>query len=209
MEKQVQHRVNNLERFYGEDSSIKGFAAAYLAYIGKVISNISLDEIESFVEILLAAREKRSTVYFIGNGGSASTASHFANDLAIGTKVQHKPFRAVSLCDNQSIIMAIGNDYGYDQVFSRQLEILLRKDDVVVAISASGNSPNLLTALKTAQKKGAITVGLTSFDGGRLREIADISVHVPAEKGEYGPAEDGHMVLDHLIGNYLMRYLEK
>ena len=203
MEKQVEHRINSLERFYGEDSSIKGFAAAYLAYIGRVISNISLDEIKSFVETLLTARERGSTVYFIGNGGSASTASHFANDLAIGTKVRDKPFRAVSLCDNQSIIMAIGNDYGYDQVFSRQLEILLRKDDVVVAISASGNSGNLIHAMEFAKKREAITVGLTSFDGGKLRKIVDVSVHVPAEKGEYGPAEDGHLVLDHLIGSYL------
>jgi D-sedoheptulose 7-phosphate isomerase len=79
----------------------------------------------------------------------------------------------------------------------------LKKDDVVVAISASGNSGNLIHAMELAKKRGAITVGLTSFDGGELRKIVDVSVHVPAEKGEYGPAEDGHLVLDHLIGSYL------
>jgi D-sedoheptulose 7-phosphate isomerase len=195
--------MNNLDRIFQENKSITDFSCAYLHYVGKVLSSISVDEIASFVDVLMAAREKGNFIYFIGNGGSASTASHFANDLAIGTKVRHKPFRAVSLCDNQSIIMAIGNDYGYDQVFSRQLEVLLRKDDVVVAISASGNSENLIHAMKFAQKRGAITVGLTSFDGGKLRKITDVSVHMPAEKGEYGPAEDGHMVLDHLIGTYL------
>ena len=195
--------MNNLDRIFQENKSITDFSSAYLKYVGTVLSGISVDEIALFVDVLMAAREKGNFIYFIGNGGSASTASHFANDLAIGTKVQHKPFRAVSLCDNQSIIMAIGNDYGYDQVFSRQLEILLRKDDVVVAISASGNSGNLIHAMELAKKRGAITVGLTSFDGGELRKIVDVSVHVPAEKGEYGPAEDGHMVLDHLIGSYL------
>jgi len=198
-----------LDKIFKEKKSITEFSAAYLKYVGKVISKISVDEVGVFVEALLEARQKESMVYFIGNGGSASTATHFANDIAIGTKAWEKPFRAISLCDNQAIIMAIGNDYGYDQVFSRQLEVLLRKDDVVVAISASGNSKNLIRALEVAKRKGAITVGLTSFDGGKLRELADFSVHVPAEKGEYGPAEDGHMVLDHLVGNYLMRYLEK
>ena len=200
--------MNKLDRIFQENKSITDFSSAYLKYVGTVLSGISVDEIALFVDVLMAAREKGAFIYFIGNGGSASTASHFANDLAIGTKVRDKPFRAVSLCDNQAIIMAIGNDYGYDQVFSRQVEVLLRKDDVVVAISASGNSENLIHAMEVAKKRGAITVGLTSFDGGRLREIADISVHVPAEKGEYGPAEDGHMVLDHLVGNYLMRFLE-
>ena len=195
--------MNNLEQIFQENKSITDFSSAYLHYVGVVLSNISIDEIALFVEVLVAAREKETSIYFIGNGGSASTASHFANDLAIGTKAWDKSFRAISLCDNQSIIMAIGNDYGYDQVFSRQLEVLLRKDDVVVAISASGNSGNLIHAMEFAKKREAITVGLTSFDGGKLRKIVDVSVHVPAEKGEYGPAEDGHLVLDHLIGSYL------
>ena len=203
MEKKVQHSINNLYKFYKEDCSIKGFAESYLKYVGRVISNISLEEIEEFVRTLLGARDRGAVIYFIGNGGSAATASHFANDIAIGTRALEKPFRAVSLCDNQSVITAIANDDGYEHIFSQQLEIMLEKEDVVVAISASGNSLNLMMALETAKKIGATTIGLTSFDGGDLRKKADISIHVPAEKGEYGPAEDGHMVLDHLIGSYL------
>ena len=114
-----------------------------------------------------------------------------------------------SLCDNQAVISAIANDDGYDFIFSQQLEILLREGDVVVAISASGNSPNLLKAIEVANKRQATTVGLTAFDGGALRKNVDISVHVPTDNKEYGPAEDGHMVLDHLIGNYLMRYVRE
>jgi len=184
-------------------NSIKSFAKSYLEYVASVIQSISLDEIEKFIEIFLEAREKESTIYFIGNGGSAATSSHFANDISIGTRTTKKPFRVVSLCDNQAIITAIANDDGYEKIFSRQLDVLLKKDDVVVAISASGNSPNLLRAIDTAKQKGAITVGLTAFDGGKLRGLVDVSVHVPTEKGEYGPAEDGHMVLDHLVGTYL------
>ena len=85
------------------------------------------------------------------------------------------------------------------------MQVLLKKQDVVVAISASGNSPNLLDAIDTAKKMNTITVGISAFDGGKMKEMVDISVHVPTEKGEYGPAEDAHMVLDHLISNYLMR----
>ena len=109
------------------------------------------------------------------------------------------------MCDNQAIITAIANDYGYDYIFSKQLSVLLNKNDLVVAISASGNSENLIEAINFAKNIGVYTVGLTAFDGGKLKEIVDCSVHVPTEKGEYGPAEDAHMLLDHLVCNYLLK----
>lgn len=194
--------METLRKIPVKESAAKKFSLQYLSYVGSVLESISSDEIEKFIDILLEARERGSSVYFIGNGGSAATASHFANDLAIGTRAVKKPFRVTSLCDNQAVITAIANDDGYEVVFSQQLAVLLKKDDVVVAISASGNSPNLLRALETAKEKQAITVGLTAFDGGQLRQRADYSVHVPTQKGEYGPAEDGHMVINHLVGSY-------
>ena len=166
-------------------------------------------EIADFIDILLKTREQGSIVYFIGNGGSASTASHWANDLSIGTKLLDKPFRAISLCDNQSVLTAIANDYGYEDIFSRQLAILLKENDVVVAISASGNSPNIIQALNVAKNKGVITVGLSAFDGGKLKALVDISVHVPTAQGEYGPAEDVHMMLDHLVTGCLKNIVDK
>jgi D-sedoheptulose 7-phosphate isomerase len=114
-----------------------------LIRLKKTLERISLIQVDEFIKVLLLARERESIVYFIGNGGSASTASHFANDISIGTREFDKPFRTISLCDNQSIITAIANDYGYEMIFSRQLEVLLKGNDVVVAISASGYSPNL------------------------------------------------------------------
>jgi D-sedoheptulose 7-phosphate isomerase len=197
--------MNNIDQIYSESLSIKDYSKSDIDYLSSVLSNISLTDIEKFVEVLLEARERESSIFFIGNGGSAATASHFANDIAIGTRTYEKPFRAISLCDNQAVITAIANDDGYEKIFSQQLQVLLKKQDVVVAISASGNSPNLLDAIDTAKKMNTITVGISAFDGGKMKEMVDISVHVPTEKGEYGPAEDAHMVLDHLVSNYLMR----
>jgi len=199
--------MNNIDRIYSESLSLKDYSRSYIKYLASVLNNISLTDIEKFVEVLLEARERESSIFFIGNGGSAATASHFANDIAIGTRTYEKPFRVISLCDNQAVITAIANDDGYEKIFSQQLEVLLKKQDVVVAISASGNSPNLIDAIETAKKMSAISVGISAFDGGKMKEMVDVSLHVPTEKSEYGPAEDAHMILDHLISNYLMRFV--
>ena len=197
--------MNNIDQIYNKSLSINDYSKSYIEYLSSVLNSISLTDIEKFVEVLLEARERASSVFFIGNGGSAATASHFANDIAIGTSTDEKPFRAISLCDNQAVITAIANDDGYEEIFSQQLQVLLKKQDVVIAISASGNSPNLIRAIETAKKMSAITVGISAFDGGKMKEMVDVSLHVPTEKGEYGPAEDAHMVLDHLVSSYLMR----
>ena len=202
-------KMNKLDKIFARQNNIKEYSKSYFDYLSTLLTEISLDDIEKFVKTILMAREKGSTIYFIGNGGSAATADHFANDISIGTRTYEKPFRAVSLCSNQAIITAIANDDGYEKIFSMQLEVLLKKDDVVVAISASGNSPNLLSAIDIAKQKSAITIGLTGFDGGKLKDIVDVSVHVPTNKLEYGPAEDAHMILDHLVGSYLIRSVKK
>ena len=199
--------MNNIDQIYSESLSINDYSRSYIDYLSSVLNNISLTDIEKFVEVLLEAKERESSIFFIGNGGSAATASHFANDIAIGARTYKKPFRAISLCDNQAVITAIANDDGYEKIFSQQLQVLLKKQDVVVAISASGNSPNLIQAIDTSKEIGAITVGISAFDGGKMKEMVDVSLHVPTEKGEYGPAEDAHMVLDHLVSNYLMRFV--
>ena len=195
--------MNNLDRIFTKDPAV--FASGYFDYISSVLKAIDTREIGQFIETLVNARERGSTIYFIGNGGSAATASHFANDIAIGTNSYNKPFRAISLTDNQAIITAIANDYGYEEIFVRQLMILGRPGDVIVAISASGNSSNLIRAFDYAKTVGIKTVAITAFDGGKMKNIADESVHVPTALKEYGPAEDAHMVLDHLVGAYLMR----
>ena len=198
--------MNNIDRFFTTDPV--EFAGAYLTYLRSVLQGVDTGEIGRFVETLLDARKRDATVFFIGNGGSAATASHFANDLAVGTNDYRNPFRVISLTDNVPIITAIGNDFGYEEIFVRQLRILGRQGDVLVGISASGNSPNVLRAFDYARSSGIKTVAITAFDGGKMKAMADEGIHVPTEPKEYGPAEDAHMVLDHLIGAYLMRYVK-
>jgi D-sedoheptulose 7-phosphate isomerase len=197
--------MNNIDKIFTKDA--KAFSKAYFEYLGSILKAINIDEIDTFIQLLLRAREQGSTIYFIGNGGSAATASHFANDIAIGTNSYSKAFRAISLTDNVPIITAIGNDFGYNDIFSRQLQVLGQEGDFLVGISASGNSPNLIKAFEYAKSVKIETVAITAFDGGKMKQIADFSVHVPTEMKEYGPAEDAHMILDHLIGAYLIRYI--
>jgi D-sedoheptulose 7-phosphate isomerase len=197
--------MNTIDRLFTIDAA--DFAGAYLKYIQTVLDRIDRAEIARFIQTLLEARERGATVFFIGNGGSASTASHFANDLAIGTNDYEKPFRAVSLSDNTAILTAVGNDFGFEDVFVRQLRVHANKGDVMVGISVSGNSPNLVKAFEYAQSAGIKTVALTAIDGGRMKAMADEGIHVPTEIREYGPAEDAHLVLNHLVGAYLMRFV--
>ena len=195
--------MNNIDRIFTPDPV--AFAGAYLNYLQSVLRRIDTIEIGRFIETLLDARKRSAAIFFVGNGGSAATASHFANDLSIGTNDYDQPFRAMSLTDNVPIITAIGNDFGYEEIFVRQLRILGKKGDVLVGISASGNSSNVLRAFDYARTTGIRTVAITAFDGGKMKTLADEGIHVPTEPKEYGPAEDAHMVLDHLVGAYLMR----
>ena len=199
--------MNNIDRMYTSDPV--EFARGYLEYLQAVLRRIDPAEIGGFIRTLLDARERSATIFFIGNGGSAATASHFANDLSIGTNDYDKPFRAFSLTDNVPILTAIGNDFGYDEIFVRQLRALGKSGDVLIGISASGNSPNLLKAFEYARSIGISTIAITAFDGGRMKALANQGIHVPTDLREYGPAEDAHLVLDHLVTAYLMRYVRR
>tara|TARA_R110000787_G_scaffold58071_1_gene132382 strand:- start:102 stop:728 length:627 start_codon:yes stop_codon:yes gene_type:complete len=181
------------------------YARAYLEYLASCFNAIDCDAVAAFVGLLLAARNSGNAVFFIGNGGSAATASHFANDISIGTRTgDDRPFRAISLTDNVAVMTALANDEGYERMFVDQLKVQMRDGDSLVAISASGNSPNVIAAVDYAKARGATVVGLTGFDGGKLKSLSDISLHVPTAKGEYGPVEDVHMIFDHLVGSYLI-----
>jgi D-sedoheptulose 7-phosphate isomerase len=199
--------MNNIDRMYTSDPV--EFARGYLEYLQAVLRRIDPAEIGGFIRTLLDARERSATIFFIGNGGSAATASHFANDLSIGTNEYDKPFRAFSLTDNVPILTAIGNDFGYEEIFVRQLRALGKSGDVLIGISASGNSPNLLKAFEYANSIGIGTVAITAFDGGKMKILASQGIHVPTDLKEYGPAEDAHLVLDHLVTAYLMRYVRR
>jgi len=199
--------VNNIDKLYLDTTNdIASFAKGYLVYLGKLLSQLDCNEVAEFVQCLITARQRGARIFFIGNGGSAATASHFANDIAIGSRSWDQPYRATAFTDNVPVITAIGNDYGYEDVFLLQLKINAVPGDLLVAISASGNSVNLIKAVEYANDHGITTIGLTGFDGGTLRSLCQIGVHIETPPGEYGPVEDIHLVLDHLTGAYLLKY---
>jgi D-sedoheptulose 7-phosphate isomerase len=171
---------------------------AYTVLETEVLGRLNANEINKFLNALDEARVRGATVYTMGNGGSAATASHFANDFNKGLS-EHltQPFRFVCLSDNTATVTAIANDIGYDAIFEFQLRGRLAKGDVVIGISGSGNSPNVIRAAEFARSVGATVVGLTGFDGGGLRRLADISLHVPVMSMQI--AEDVHMMFDHLV----------
>jgi D-sedoheptulose 7-phosphate isomerase len=180
----------------------KQFSDEYLQYLTVLIAQLDRASIARFADLLLESRENETTTFFLGNGGSASTATHFVNDVSLGSRQFEKPFRAISLCDNQAVITAIANDDGYENIFLQQLQTLAKPGDTIVCISASGNSRNLIKAIEYAKQHGIYIVGLTAFDGGYLKENCDLNIHVPTKVGEYGPAEDLHMVVCGLVGSY-------
>ena len=126
----------------------------------------------------------------------------------LGSRQFEKPFRAISLCDNQAVITAIGNDDGYENIFLQQLQTQAKAGDVLVAISASGNSPNIIKAINWSKNNKIVTVGLSAFDGGELARLSDLNIHVPTQIGEYGPAEDLHMVICGLVGSFFRAHFK-
>ena len=174
--------------------------SSYLAAARNIQSRLNINEIEKLAIALKNTREANRTVYILGNGGSASTASHFATDLGVGTLKVCKPVRAVSLTDNMAVITAISNDKSYESVFQQQLELLGREGDLLILISASGNSKNLISALNSSRKIGMSVFSMTGFDGGLLRLMtSDANVHVPSQLGEYGLVEDAHLSICHIV----------
>lgn len=201
--------MNRLDEIFADSRKPADFAKTYGSYLSEILGKLDFSEVGKMIEAILEAREKGAQIFFIGNGGSAATASHFANDISVGTRVAEKPFKAMSLTDNVAVLTAVANDDGYEQVFTKQLQNFCRPGDILVAISASGNSPNIIHTVQYAKNKGLKIIGLTGFDGGKLKSLSDISIHVQTRKGEYGPVEDVHMFVDHLIGSYLNRIVQK
>jgi D-sedoheptulose 7-phosphate isomerase len=178
-------------------------SAGYVTNLISVISSVDHEKINSIVAVLLNARKNNKTIFIAGNGGSAATASHMVTDFMYSSKITSPKMKVYSLNENTSVLTATGNDKGFDEVFSRQLENLASDGDVLILISASGNSINLLNCLSLCEKKNITTIGLTGFDGGSLKSKVNISLHVQTEIGAYGIVEDTHMIVGHIITELL------
>ncbi len=170
----------------------------YFSTFKEILDRIDSKPIHKAIDILHEARLNGRRVFIMGNGGSASTASHFVCDLAKNTRHPNWPdFRVIGLADNMAILSAYANDEGYENVFAQQLASLVQSNDVVIGISTSGNSPNVLNAIDVAKKAGSYTIGMTGFDAGKLGAMVDLHIHVPSDCIEQ--VEDIHLMLEHLI----------
>jgi D-sedoheptulose 7-phosphate isomerase len=181
-------------------NATRRLSAVFVEEFMDLLRHIDLDQLERVFQILRKARERGAMIYLAGNGGSAATASHWANDLGKTAKALGQiPIRVLSLTDNVSWLTALANDEGYERVFAGQLENFAKPDDVLVVLSASGNSPNLLRAVELARANGLITIGLLGFDGGALKNMVDEVLLLPTRKGAYGLVESGHDLICHIL----------
>ena len=181
--------------------SRKRFTKEYLADIKRLLDSIEenlINKMDKLASILIKARENKNTIFIMGNGGSASTASHFVSDLSKGTIVEGFPrFKAVALTDNMPNMLAWANDIGYEEIFIEQLKNLLESGDVIIGISVSGNSANIIKAIEYANRNGGLTIGLSGCDGGKLLKCAQENIHVPSFYVQR--VEDIHLLIEHLL----------
>jgi D-sedoheptulose 7-phosphate isomerase len=182
-------------------SDMQASVDGYLDRLQTAIDSVPRDRLVALGETLYRAYRNEKQVFTAGNGGSASTASHMAADLGKNTIGPNMPrFRIVSLSENAAIVTALANDLGYESVFSEQLTNLIRAGDVLIVVSASGNSPNILRAIRYAQKQSAEVVGLLGFDGGAAARLVDLPIVVPST--EYGVVEDVHLIINHMLVDF-------
>ena len=182
---------------------IKPFVKDYLTRLKSILDDVDPDIINEIICSFEETIQNKSRIFIIGNGGSSATASHMVNDLGAGLRRRNlRNFDVLSLNDNSPVVSAIANDIGYENIFFMQMKGLLNPADVIVAISCSGNSPNIVKAVDYAKKIGCKVIGLTGFDGGQIKQKSDICFHINVPNGEYGLVEDAHMILDHIIYSY-------
>jgi D-sedoheptulose 7-phosphate isomerase len=181
---------------------------SYLEELSATIQKLPLPAIDRLVRVFFEAYERGRTIFLFGNGGSAALASHMACDLGKGTApAAGKRLRAVALTDNVALITAWANDARYEDIFAEQLENLLHPGDVACAISASGNSPNILAALSFARRAGAATAGITGFQGGKMKSFCDVCVVVPSDNMQI--IEDLHVSISHAVFRVLRHEIQR
>jgi D-sedoheptulose 7-phosphate isomerase len=179
----------------------------YFKRVSDALNHIDIGAITRLVKLLMEAREKENTIFIFGNGGSGATASHVTGDFLKGISYGlEKRFRVQCLNDNMAGVMAISNDLSYEEIFIEQLKVFLHKDDIVIGISGSGNSANVVKAMEYARSNGAHTVAFCGYKGGAIKEIADLVIHAPIQDMEI--TEDIHIIIFHAIKQVMMRELK-
>lgn len=195
-----------------EENSMDEFIKSYLADFKQTLNLLDIKDIKKIAQLLILARENKKPIFILGNGGSAVIAAHMACDLNKGTlrniyNSTEKRFNAQALTINPALITALANDIGYDNIFIHQLENHLSEGDIVIGISGSGNSTNIIKALEFAKRKKATTIGILGFDGGKIKDIVDFKLHI--KNKNYGIIESIHDMLSHLLCSYIFKFDEK
>jgi D-sedoheptulose 7-phosphate isomerase len=187
-----------------EKLNIQEYFSNYKTRLINLLESVDIEDLETVISSLCQCFKNGNTMYICGNGGSAATASHMYADFSYFVRyfTKFRP-KVRSLTDNVPIITAVGNDSSFNDIFVEQLKGNFNKGDLLVCISASGNSENVVRAANYANEKGGTTIAFVGFEGGKLLEISKLSLYNPNPKGDYGPIEDLHMIYDHLIINYL------
>ena len=206
IKRSVMSEINKLSVI---NKNIASFAESYFKNLIDTFKKLDKKSILKLEREFLDIRKKNSTLYVFGNGGGAATAMTMANDLGfdIQKKTNKKTFKIISLNDNSSVITAIANDTGYDNIFLNQLKIHFKKNDKILIFSASGNSKNLVDAAKWVKKKGGKVISILGFDGGKLKKISSLAVHIKSLKGDYGPVEDIQLIINHILAHWFQKNL--
>jgi len=193
-----------LDTLFRDTRVTEDYLAGYRARFIETVESVDLDALAAVVDAIEARVGTGASIYVFGNGGSAAVASHWVNDMGVNTLVDGEPgIRIFCLSDNVSALTAVANDISFDEVFAAQLRCVVGPEDLVMALSVSGNSPNIIRGIEEAQSAGATTVGFSGMSGGKLAAIADIAVHTPSDIDEYGPIEDIFSVCMHAVAGLI------
>lgn len=193
-----------LAEMHAAAPTVQEYIQSYTNRLHELLNIIDKDAIAATIDAIEQCSQRGNTLFSMANGGSAASASHLVNDLVAGCYLDDRAkLRTLCLSDNVATVTALGNDAGFDHIFSHQLRVHMRPGDVVLAMSVSGNSENLIQAVDYANANGATTIAYAGFDGGRLAKKCQISVVIPTTKDEYGPVEDVFNILGHIVITYI------
>ena len=203
---------NIINKIYKSSKNFAGFSLNYFDYLQNVFKNINQKSINKIENDFNQLRLNKRTIFVAGNGGGAATAITMSNDLGFDilkkTKTK-KTFKVLCLNDNNSVITAIANDTGYENIFINQLKIHYQKGDALVIFSASGNSPNLIKAAKWVRDQKGKVIGILGFSGGKVKRYCSTLIHIKTNKGEYGPVEDLQLIFNHLLAHWFQNKIKK
>lgn len=183
---------------------MKNYFEEYRKRVDNILDEVDTDALDQVAKAMINAFKNGNTVYVCGNGGSAATASHMQADFSFFVRyfTKFRP-KVKALTDNTPIITAIGNDTSFHDIFVEQLKGNFNEGDVLILISASGNSENVVRAANYVNEKGGTSIGFVGFEGGKLKEVSKLCLYTPNPKGDYGPIEDVHMIFNHVLVNYM------